>query len=123
MSNSSSGSSTPFQKLSELGEQIEATKKRLKKMHLAGEFLASIPLEEVEAASLLLIGQPFPRTSQQTLDLDWSALSQILQELLSPPPNTISQFFSETGDIGKVVRRIYQKSGGIRQTTLSFGKG
>ncbi|WP_287585694.1 ATP-dependent DNA ligase [Candidatus Borrarchaeum sp.] len=118
MSNSSLRSSTPFRKLSELGEQIEAATKRLKKMYLAGEFLDSIPLEEVEAASLLLIGQPFPRTSQRTLDLDWSALSQILQELLNPPPNTISQFFSETGDIGEVVRRIYQKSGGIRQTTL-----
>jgi DNA ligase-1 len=118
MSNSSSGTFTPFRKLSELGENIEATKKRLKKMNLAGEFLDSVALEEVEAASLLLIGQPFPRTSQRTLDLDWSALSQILQELLSPPPNTISQIFSETGDIGEVVRQIYQKSGGIRQTTL-----
>lgn len=118
MPKSSSGSSTPFQRLSELGEQIEATTKRLKKMDLAGEFLAGISQEEIEASSLLLIGQPFPRTSQRTLDLDWSALSQILQELLSPPANTISQIFRETGDIGEVVRRIYQNSNGMRQTTL-----
>ncbi len=118
MSISSKDPSTTFQKLSELGEQIEATTKRLKKMYLAGEFLDSISLEEVEATSLLLIGQPFPRTSQRILDLDWSALSQILQELLSPPANTISQIFRETGDIGEVVRRIYQNSNGVRQTTL-----
>jgi DNA ligase-1 len=118
MTKTSSGSSTSFQKLAEIGEQIEATTKRLKKMYLAGEFLAIISLEEVESASLLLIGQPFPRTSQRTLDLDWSALSQILQELLSPPANTISQIFRETGDIGEVVRRIYQNSSGTRQTTL-----
>jgi len=118
MSISPPESFTTFRKLSELGEQIEATTKRLKKMHLAGEFLAIISLEEVEAAALLLIGQSFPRTSQRTLDLDWSALYQILQELLNPPPNVISQIFRETGDIGEVVRRIYQKSSGIRQTTL-----
>ncbi len=118
MSLSPTESFTTFQKLSELGEQIEATTKRLKKMHLAGEFLDIISLEEIEAASLMLIGQPFPRTSQRTLDLDWSALSQILQELLNPPANTISQIFRETGDIGEVVRRIYHNSNGIRQTTL-----
>lgn len=120
MSNLSNVSSTAFAKLSEVSEQIMATPKRLKKMDLAGGFLKELQLKEVEAAALLLIGRPFPRTSQRTLDLDWSALYQVLQELLQPPTNLMNSLYSESGDTGEVVRQLYMKSGKIRQVTLVY---
>ncbi len=113
-----SSSSTPFEKLAKVSEAIMATSKRLQKMDLAGDFLSALPQEEIEAAALLLIGHPFPRTSQRTLALDWSALYQILQELLQPAPELMNELFAQTGDIGEVVHQLFLQSGKIRQATL-----
>jgi len=118
MTSPSKGTATLFIDLSKLCEQIVATTKHLEKMDLAGAFIANLPISEVEVAALLLIGQPFPRSSEQTLSLSWSGLRSILQELLQPSSNTIVKLFRETGDIGEVVRRLYQQKGQISQTTL-----
>jgi DNA ligase-1 len=87
-------------------------------MASAGRFLSELPPEEVEAASLLLIGQPFPLASSRVLDLDWTSLSRLLEELLSPPPNRFATLFRQTGDVGEVVRRLYPEAGHVRQKTL-----
>jgi DNA ligase-1 len=118
MSSLEKGTSTTFMELSKLCEQIVATPKRLKKMDLAGSFLVELSPSDVEAAALLLIGQPFPRASEHTLSLSWSALRSLLQELLHPTSSTVTKFFRETGDIGEVVRRLYPKSGQVSQATL-----
>jgi DNA ligase-1 len=94
------------------------TTKRLKKMDLAGNFLATLVVEEIEAATLLLIGRPFPRTSQRTLALDWKALNQILEELLTPSPELVHSLFAQSGDIGEVVHQLFLQSGTVRQSTL-----
>jgi DNA ligase-1 len=114
----SSSKSTPFEKLAEVSEAIMATSKRLEKMDIAGDFLATLSKEEIEAAALLLIGYPFPRTSQRTLALDWSALYQILQELLQPQPELMNELFAQSGDVGEVVHQLFLRSGKIRQTPL-----
>ncbi len=111
-------SSTPFEKLAKVSEAIMTTSKRLQKMDFAGDFLSALPQEEIEAAALLLIGHPFPRTSQRTLALDWSALYQILQELLQPAPELMNELFAQSGDIGEVVHQLFLRSGKIRQTPL-----
>ena len=109
---------TAFRRLSELCEKVVATRKRLEKMDLVGEFLAELSLDEVEAAALFLIGQPFPRGSDRVLALSWSALFSVLKELLNPSQEEISKLFRESGDLGEVVQRLFQKSGRIKQTTL-----
>jgi DNA ligase-1 len=109
---------TPFQVLTEVSEAIMGTTKRLEKMDLAGAFLAKLSVMEMEIGALLLIGRPFPRTSQRTLALDWKALNQILQELLTPSPELLNELFAQSGDIGEVVHQLYIRSGAIRQSTL-----
>lgn len=109
---------TPFHQLADVSEAILATPKRLEKMDLASTFLAKRHPDEMGAAALLLIGRPFPRTSQRTLALDWSALHQILQELFQPSQEIISELFAQSGDVGEVVHQLYLRSGKIRQTTL-----
>ncbi|MFW9935592.1 MAG: ATP-dependent DNA ligase [Candidatus Thorarchaeota archaeon] len=109
---------TPFQTLSEVSEAIMGTTKRLEKMHIGGIFLSKLTSEEIEVAALLLIGQPFPRTSQRSLALDWKALHQILQELLQPSPKLLRDLFAQSGDIGEVVYQLYLQSGTIKQSTL-----
>ena len=111
-------SATPFRTLAEVSETILGTTKRLEKMDIGGAFLSKLFAEEMEAGALLLIGRPFPRTSQRALALDWKALNQILQELLQPSPELLRDLFSQSGDIGEVVHQLYLKSGTIRQSTL-----
>ncbi len=118
MPTASKNSTTKFQKLTEVSEAIMGTTKRLEKMDLAGNFLSMLSFEELEPAALLLIGRPFPRTSQRTLALDWKALNQILQELLQPSPKLIGKLFAQSGDIGEVVQQLFLQSGTIRQSTL-----
>lgn len=118
MLESASGRSTAFGQLAEVCERIVGTSSRLGKMDLAGRFLSVLPTQEVEAAALLLIGQPFPRASSRVLDLDWTSLSRLLEELLNPPPNRFGALFRETGDVGEVVRRLYPEAGRVRQKTL-----
>jgi DNA ligase-1 len=109
---------TPFQTLSEVSEAIMGTTKRIEKMDIGGIFLSKLSSEEIEVAALLLIGQPFPRTSQRSLALDWKALHQILQELLQPSPKLLRDLFAQSGDIGEVVYQLYLQSGTIKQSTL-----
>jgi DNA ligase-1 len=118
MSESPFPAPTAFARLSEVCEQIEATSPRLEKMDLAGRLLAGLPAEEVEAAALLLIGQPFPRASSRVFDLDWTTLSRLLEELLNPPRDRFATLFRETGDVGEVVRRLYPETGRVPQRTL-----
>ena len=109
---------TPFQTLAEVSESILGTTKRLEKMDLGGTFLSKVSSEEIEVVALLLIGSPFPRTSQRTLALDWRALYQILEELLQPSPELLRELFAQSGDIGEVVYQLFLQSGTIRQSTL-----
>ena len=109
---------TEFLKLAELSEQIMATTKRLEKMDLVGAYLQSLPNDEIEPASLLLIGLPFPRGSKRTLDISWSSLWDLIKELLNPKQETVSKYFRQSGDIGEVIRRLYVDSGGVSQKTL-----
>ncbi|MFX1404019.1 MAG: ATP-dependent DNA ligase [Promethearchaeota archaeon] len=118
MSKAAANPATPFQVLAEVSEAIMGTSSRLEKMDMAGTFLANLSVEETEIGALLLIGRPFPRTSQRTLALDWKALNQILQELLHPPRQLLNELFAQSGDIGEVVYQLYLRSGTIRQSTL-----
>ncbi|MFX1318124.1 MAG: ATP-dependent DNA ligase [Promethearchaeota archaeon] len=118
MSKAAANPATPFQVLAEVSEAIMGTSSRLEKMDMAGTFLANLSVEETEIGTLLLIGRPFPRTSQRTLALDWKALNQILQELLHPPRQLLNELFAQSGDIGEVVYQLYLRSGTIRQSTL-----
>jgi DNA ligase-1 len=118
MSVISKTSATPFQTLTEVTEAILKTTKRLEKMDIGGVFLSQLSSDEIESAALLLIGHPFPRTSQRALALDWKALNQILQELLKPSSDLLHRLFAQSGDIGEVVHQLYLQSGTIRQSTL-----
>ena len=72
---------TPFKALAELCEKLEATRKRLPKIDLVADFLKSLDAEEVEPAVSMLLGRPFPKWSQQTLDLSWATLSEIIKRI------------------------------------------
>ncbi|MEM3696637.1 MAG: ATP-dependent DNA ligase [Candidatus Bathyarchaeia archaeon] len=109
---------TPFITLAELCEKLEATTKRLQMIDLVAEFLKSLDAEEVEPAASMILGRPFPKWSQQTLDVSWATLSEIIKRIASVEWAVFIEAFSKTGDIGSATKEIFEKSKIKRQATL-----
>jgi DNA ligase-1 len=109
---------TPFKALAELCEKLEATRKRLPKIGLVADFLKSLDAEEVEPAISMLLGRPFPKWSQQTLDLSWATLSEIIKRITGVEWNIFMEAFSKTGDIGSATKTVFENTKFKRQATL-----
>jgi len=109
---------TPFEALAELCEKLEATRKRLPKIDLVADFLKSLDAEEVEPAVSMLLGRPFPKWSQQTLDLSWATLSEIIKRITAVEWNVFMETFSKTGDIGSATKTVFENTKFKRQATL-----
>ena len=109
---------TPFKALAELCEKLEATRKRLPKIDLVADFLKSLDAEEVEPAVSMLLGRPFPKWSQQTLDLSWATLSEIIKRITGVEWNIFMEAFSKTGDIGSATKTVFENTKFKRQATL-----
>jgi DNA ligase-1 len=109
---------TPFKALAELCEKLEATTKRLLMIALVADFLKSLEIEEVEPAVSMILGRPFSKWSQQTLDVSWATLSEIIKRITGVEWNLFLEAFSKTGDIGSATKTIFEESKIKRQATL-----
>jgi DNA ligase 1 len=110
--------STLFKTLAELLEKVAATRSRLRMIDQAAAFLKTLEPAEVEPAISLMVGRPFPKWSQETLNINWAILSSILQRVTGSNWNAFSQAFSGTGDIGSATMAVYEKSKMRRQAVL-----
>jgi DNA ligase-1 len=109
---------TPFKSLAELLEKIEGTRKRLQMMHMAAEFLKELEAEELEPAVSMILGQPFPKWSQKTLEASWATLSEILKRITQVDWNVFLEAFSSTGDIGSAAKAVFERTKVKRQALL-----
>jgi DNA ligase-1 len=109
---------TGFGALSELCEKFEATRQRLLMIDLAAEFLRNLEPQEVEPAVSMILGRPFPKWSQRTLDVSWATLSEIIRLVTDVRWESFSQAFSSTGDIGSATRMVFENSRIKKQTVL-----
>ena len=109
---------TPFKALAELGEKLESTTKRLMKIDLAAGFLNSLEPEEVEPAVSMVLGRPFPRWDQRTLEVSWATLSEIIRRITAVEWETFGEAFSKTGDVGEAAKIVFGNSKVRRQTAL-----
>ncbi len=109
---------TLFKSLSELLEKVEATKKRLEIISLTAAFLKNLDAEEVEPAVSLILGRPFPKWSQKTLDVSWATLSEILHRVTAVDWNVFVEAFSSTGDIGSATKAVFEKTKVKKQSLL-----
>jgi DNA ligase-1 len=110
--------STSFEALAELGERLEATRKRLLMIDVVAEFFGRLEPEEVEPAVSMLLGRPFPKWSPQTLDVSWATLSEIIKRATGVEWSVFEEAFRESGDIGSATKAVFEKSRVRRQTAL-----
>jgi DNA ligase-1 len=109
---------TSFKTLAELGEKLEATRKRLIKIDLVADFLPSLRAQEVELAVSMILGRPFPKWSPRTLEVSWTILSKIIKNITDVEWNLFDEVFSQSGDIGSAAEAVFEKSKVMRQTAL-----
>ncbi len=109
---------TPFKALAELGEKLEATTKRLVMTDLTAGFLTTLESREVEPAISMILGRPFPRWDQRTLEVSWATLSEIIRHITGVEWKVFGEVFSKTGDIGAATKTIFENSKVRRQTAL-----
>jgi DNA ligase-1 len=109
---------TLFKSLAELLEKVEVTRSRLQTTALMADFLKRVEPEEVEPAVSLVLGRPFPKWSQKTLEVSWAILSGVLRRVTGVDWRVFGEAFSKTGDIGSAAKAVYEKSSMRRQTVL-----
>jgi DNA ligase-1 len=109
---------TTFKALTELGEKLEATKKRTLMIGHVTDFMKNLPPEEVEPAVSMILGRPFLKWSQQTLDVSWTTLSEIIKRITGIEWKAFNAAFSRSGDIGEATRTVFENSRVKRQATL-----
>jgi len=109
---------TPFKALAELCEKLETTKKRLLMIYLAANFLKALETQEVEPAVSMILGRPFPKWSQKTLEISWATLSEIIKRITNVERTAFSEAFSKTGDVGSAVQTVFENSKTKRQAVL-----
>ena len=109
---------TLFKSLAALLEKIEATKKRLQMVSMTADFLRELDAAELEPAVSMILGRPFPKWSQKTLDVSWTTLSDILKRVTQVDWNVFLEAFSSTGDIGSAAKTVFERTTVKRQALL-----
>jgi len=109
---------TSFKLLADLCEKLEATKKRLLLVDLVADFLKTLEAQETEPAISMVLGRPFPKWSQKTLDVSWTTLSGVIKRITGADDAVFSRAFSSSVDAGQVVKMVFEECRLKRQTTL-----
>jgi DNA ligase-1 len=109
---------TLFKSLAELLEKIEETRKRLEIISLTADFLKTLTPDEVEPAVSMILGRPFPKWNPKTLDVSWTTLTAILQNVTGASWNVFTEAFRGTGDIGSATKTVFEQTKLKKQAQL-----
>ena len=108
-----------FLSLCLLLEKVESTKKRLQIIEETANYLQTLSAEELEPAVNMMVGRAFPKYSQKTLDVSWTTLQHILEQISVFDWNQFRTAMAKTGDIGSATKTVLEQSKGTRQMQLT----
>jgi DNA ligase-1 len=107
-----------FRVLAELGDKLENTNKRTLMVNLVAEFLKSLAADEIEPASSMILGQPFPKADARTLEISWATVRNVINRLTKVDWKSFTETFGRTGDLGTTIKSIFEEGKIRRQATL-----
>ena len=107
-----------FQSLADVCERLTTTTKRTLMTDMVADFLNQLEDDEVEPAVSMMLGRPFPKWDQRTLDVSWATLNNMIRRLTETGWRELSAAFRETGDIGSATQVILEKNKVRKQATL-----
>jgi len=99
---------TPFLKVAQLCQRVEATTKRNEKIALISTFLKSIGPEEVPLATLFLAGKAFPESDPRVLEISYATISDAGKNL---GQSRLTEHPLMIGDVYDTLERIAETSG------------
>ena len=108
-----------FKSLCLLLEKVESTKKRLEIIEQTAKYLRALSGDEIEAATNMMVGRAFPKSSQKTLDVSWSTLTRIFEQISVFDWEIFRQAMATTGDIGSATKTVLETSKTKKQTQLT----
>jgi DNA ligase-1 len=109
---------TEFRVLAELGDKLENTNKRTLMVNLVAEFLKSLAADEIEPASSMILGQPFPKVDARTLEISWATVRNVINRLTKVDWKSFTETFGRTGDLGITIKSMFEEGKIRRQATL-----
>lgn len=110
---------TSFKSLSELLETVEATKKRLEIIDQTANYLKTLDATETEPATNMMVGRAFPKHNQKTLEVSWTTLQRILEQVSTFDWNLFREAMAKTGDIGSATKAVLEQSKTKKQMQLT----
>ncbi|MBC7218759.1 MAG: ATP-dependent DNA ligase [Hadesarchaea archaeon] len=109
-----------FRELAEICEKLTSTTKRSEMVRLVADFLTRLEPGEVETASCMLLGRPFPNTSRWRLDVSWSTLAEVILRITGASQREMAPAFDSTGDIGAATAVLFSAARIKRQQLFSI---
>ncbi len=109
---------TRFRALVELCEKLEATSKRTLMVTLAASFLKNLEAKEVKPAVSMLLGRPFPKWVQKTLEVSWRTLGAVIKRTTDVEWSAFDKVLGDTGDVGEATKAVFEKGRIRRQAAL-----
>jgi DNA ligase-1 len=109
---------TKFRVLAELGNKLENTKKRTLMVNFVSEFLKSLNHDEIDPATSMILGQPFPKADDRTLEISWVTMRKVVDNLIKVDWKSFNVTFGRSGDLGATIKSIFEEGKIRRQATL-----
>jgi DNA ligase-1 len=109
---------TEFRVLAELGDKLENTKKRTLMVDFVAEFLRNLSPDEIEPATSLILGRPFPKADTRTLEVSWATVRDVIKRLTKVDWKRFTEAFGRTGDLGATIKIILEANKIRKQATL-----
>jgi DNA ligase-1 len=96
-------------------------RKRIPMVKLVSDFLKTLEPEEIESAVSMILGRALPQGSQQSLDVSWATLSEIIKRITGVSWQVFTEAFNKTGDVGAAAKIVFENSRVKKQMPL-FGE-
>jgi len=101
--------SVPFSALSETLERVRATSGKNEKVRLFSEFLSQLSPEDSELAARLATGRASERGSKDEVQVGYSTLLDVIQEICGASNSETSKVYLKHGDLGELAEELLGK--------------
>jgi DNA ligase-1 len=95
-----------FSLFAQTANAVGTTTKRLEKLAILGEYLSSLDDSGLAIVCRFLSGNPFPFSDERTLNVGYSAVSNVLVEISGANPREYGQLVLSLGDPGDAAEQV-----------------
>src|SRR5262245_55832202 len=95
-----------MRQFAQTADAIAATTSKLKKIAFLAEYLQTLNEDDLRGACVFFTGRPFALADARTLNVGWSALVNVVQQISGASDEDIHQIYLDRGDLGEMAERL-----------------